>query len=80
MATEPAAWPQRDAVLIVVDKGVAQVFAPSHVDARVVDLDTVRAGGGPAVLPNDPRWRELARIAGLDRFRPLRVVNFKRED
>ena len=50
--------------LVVVSGGVAWVYAPEHVDCRVVDMDNIGAGDPPEELP-DIGFRELAAEAEL---------------
>lgn len=51
--------------LVVVYRGVAEVYAPPHVDVRVVDLDNIQGGDPAPELPCGIGFEELAREAGL---------------
>ncbi len=51
--------------LVVVDRGCARTFAPLHVDLRLVDLDDIRRGDFPPVLPTGIGFEELATRAGV---------------
>lgn len=52
--------------LVVVRGGVAEVYAPEHVDVRVVDLDNIESGDDPEPLPPGIGFEELAEGAGLE--------------
>lgn len=53
--------------LVVVCGGVAEVYAPEHVDVRVVDLDNAMAGDDTNTgLPRGIGFEELAADAGLE--------------
>lgn len=52
--------------LVVVRGGVADVYAPEHVDVRVVDLDNISTGDDPEPLPQDVGFDELVEEAGLE--------------
>lgn len=52
--------------LVVVHNGVAEVYAPEHVDVRVVDLDNTSTGDDPEPLPQDVGFDELVEEAGLE--------------
>ena len=51
--------------LTVVYKGVAETYAPEHVDARVVDCDNIDCGDGKVLLPKGVGFEELVKDAGL---------------
>lgn len=51
--------------LVVVRGGVAEAFAPEHVDVRIVDLDNATAGDDTG-LPVGIGFEELAVEAGLE--------------
>jgi hypothetical protein len=51
--------------LVVVSGGAAEEYAPDHVLCCIVDRDNIGAGDGPAVLPRDLGFKELAERAGL---------------
>lgn len=53
--------------LVVVQGGVAEVYQPPHVDVRIVDIDNIERGDGPAELPKGVGFEELALEAGLQR-------------
>lgn len=52
--------------LVVVRGGVAYVYAPEHVDVRVVDLDTIGHGDDPEPLPQDVGFDYLVEEARLE--------------
>lgn len=52
--------------LVVVRGGVAGVYAPEHVDVRVVDLDDINDGDDPVALPQGIGFDALAEEARLD--------------
>lgn len=53
--------------LIVVKGGVAEAYAPEHVDVRIVDLDNAMAGDDTNTgLPEGIGFEELAVEAGLE--------------
>lgn len=52
--------------LVVVRGGVADVYAPEHVDVRVVDLDNIKAGDDPEPLPQGVGFEVLADWATLE--------------
>lgn len=60
--------------LVVVGEGTVSVFAPDHVDLRIVFLSDIRDGRTP-VLPMGVGFEELADKAGL-----RGSVNFWLED
>ncbi len=51
--------------LVVVYRGVADVYSPDHVDVRVVDLDNTEAGDDPPVIPTGVGFEDLCDRAGL---------------
>lgn len=54
--------------LVVVRGGVAEVYAPEHVDCRVVDLDDAEGWHGPHIpntLPRDIGFEALVAEADL---------------
>lgn len=52
--------------LVVVCGGVAEAYAPEHVDVRVIDLDNIQGGDEPGGLPVGIGFEELAVEAGLE--------------
>ena len=54
--------------LVVVLRGFADVYEPRHVDVRVVDIDNIKAGDGPALLPKGIGFEELVADAGIEDY------------
>lgn len=57
--------------LVVVYRGVADLFSPSHVDLRLVDIDTIQryeAGDGVATLPLGIGFEKLVSDAGIQKY------------
>jgi hypothetical protein len=53
--------------LVVVMGGVAEEYAPEHVDCRIIDLDNITGPGDPIPeLPAGMGFEELAERAGLE--------------
>ncbi len=52
--------------LVVVRKGVAEVYEPLHVDIRVVDIDNIGAGDQKVKLQPGIGFEELAKQAGVE--------------
>lgn len=52
--------------LVVVSRGVAEVYAPEHVDCRVIDLDALESGDSMETLPPNIGFEALCDEAGLD--------------
>jgi hypothetical protein len=51
--------------LVVVRGGVAEAYAPEHVDVRVIDLDNIARGEDPEGLPRGVGFEALADEAGI---------------
>lgn len=51
--------------LVTVCGGVAEAFAPEHVDCQIVDVDNIKAGDQKTVLPANIGFEELAAEAGV---------------
>jgi len=64
--------------LVVVDGGVAYVAEPAHVRIEIVDLDNIRAGDKPPVLPAGVGFEELADRSGLIRGKEIRFSRRKK--
>jgi hypothetical protein len=61
--------PQIPAIgLVVVSGGIAQDYAPPHVDIRIIDIDNIKAGDEKAELPRDVGFEELVKTAGVEEF------------
>ena len=60
--------------LVVIAGGVADVFTPTHVDVRVVDIDNIKAGDPPVELPSDIGFEELVARAEVGNY-----VKFSRQ-
>jgi hypothetical protein len=56
---------EKATALVVVVGGVAEVYEPAHVDARVIDLDDLKACGEPVTLPRGIGFEQLIERAGL---------------
>ena len=56
--------------LIVVQGGVAEEFAPEHVDVRIVDIDNIKASapGTKVFLPSDIGFEELVFDASVEEY------------
>ncbi len=57
---------QRAPALVVVSGGVAETYAPAHVDVRLVDMDNIRTGDAPPTLPAGVGFERLCEEAGLE--------------
>lgn len=61
--------PQIPAIgLVVVKGGVAELFSPSHVDLRLVDIDDIKAGDDKEELPMAIGFEELVDEAGIREY------------
>ena len=61
--------PQSPAIgLVVVSGGIAQDYAPPHVDIRIVDIDDIKNGEAKTELPRDIGFEELVKTAGVEEF------------
>ena len=56
----------RAIALVTVSGGVAETFTPEHVDARVIDLDNIKAGDDPVELPRGIGFEALVEEAFLE--------------
>ena len=54
--------------LTTVYKGVAETWAPQHVDARIVDIDNIDCGDGKVLLPKGIGFEELVEQAGVEKY------------
>ena len=54
--------------LTVVYRGVAETYAPDHVDARVVDCDNLHRDGDTVLLPKGVGFEELVAQAGVEKY------------
>lgn len=59
---------EKAVALVVVVGGVAEVYAPEHVDARVVDIDNIGAGDPKAQLPKGVGFEHLVKQAGCRKY------------
>lgn len=59
---------QPSTVLVVVTGGVAEVYTWQHVEARVVDVDNIKAGDPKPVLPRGMGFEELVKQADIQKF------------
>lgn len=57
---------QRVPVLIVVDeRGVPEIYQPSHANAIIVDLNDAKHGVGPFEIPRNAGFEEYVKRAKL---------------
>lgn len=54
--------------LTVVKKGVAETYAPTHVDSIVVDCDNIGCGDPKTRLPSGIGFEELVKRAGVEDY------------
>ena len=57
---------ERTIALVVVERGMAEVYQPLHADVRVVDVDSIRAGDPRPVLPG--AFAKLVADAGVEEY------------
>ncbi|MFA5375905.1 MAG: hypothetical protein WC455_09200 [Dehalococcoidia bacterium] len=61
--------PQIPAIgLVVVKGGVAELFSPSHVDLRLVDIDDIKAGDEKVTLPMWIGFEKLVSDADIQEY------------
>jgi len=61
--------------LVVIRQGVANTYAPQHVNVQIVDLDNIEAGDGPVELPEGMGFEVLVKEANLEENTDYRWTN-----